>query len=108
MEAYVTDVVFELLERRIREVNQELLNQPTPTSEDEDIWNEIGLEEAELNKDNPFYLFAEIAKDHIRSRRRQQTLKTMIGVLEQNFGSKFRIENHISITGASCRNCEIR
>ena len=43
MEAYATDVVFELLERRIRAVNQELLNQPAPTSEDEDIWNEIRL-----------------------------------------------------------------
>jgi hypothetical protein len=85
MEAYVTDVVFELLERRVREVNQELLNQATPTSEDEDIWNEIRLEEAELNKHNPFYLFAEITKEHIQNRRRQQTLKTMVGVLEQYF-----------------------
>lgn len=88
MEAYATDVVFELLERRIREVNQELLNQPAPTSEDEDIWNEIRLEEAELNKDNPFYLFSEIAKEHIRKGRRQAALKTMVDVLEKYFSIK--------------------
>ncbi len=86
MEAYATDIVFELLDKRIRQVNQELLDQPAPRDEDEDIWNEIQLEEAELNKDNPFHLFAEIAKEHIRNRRRQETLKTMIGVLEKSFG----------------------
>lgn len=97
MEAYVTDIVFELLERRIREVNQELLDQPTPTSEDEDIWNEIRLEEAELNKDNPFYLFAEIAKEHLRNRRRQQALKTMIGVLDRDFGIEIQDrESHLN------------
>lgn len=85
MEAYATDVVFELLEKRIRRVNQELLDQAPPTDEDEDIWNEIQLEEAELNRENPFFVFAEIAKEHIESRRRQQTLKTMIGVLEKYF-----------------------
>src|SRR6266404_4725809 len=97
MEAYVTDVVFELLERRIRAVNQELLNQPAPTSEDEDIWNEIRLEEAELNKDNPFFLFAEITKEHLRNRRRQQPLKTMIGLLEQYFAIEIQNrESHLN------------
>ena len=86
MEAYATDVVFELLDRKIRIVNEEMLKQPIPTSEDEDIWNEIQLEQAEVNKDNPFYLFAEIAKEHIQKRGRQQTLKTMIEILEQKFG----------------------
>lgn len=86
MEAYATDIVFELLERRVRAVNQELLAQPVPRDMDEDIWNEIQLEEAELNKDNPFHLFAEIAKKHIQNQRRQQTLKTMILLLEQYFG----------------------
>lgn len=86
MEAYATDVVFELLDRKIRIVNQEMLQQPTPTSEDEDILNEIKLEQAEVNEDNPFYLFAEIAKDHIQKLGRQQTLKTMIGILERYFG----------------------
>lgn len=97
MEAYVTDVVFELLERRIRDVNRELLNQPTPTSEDEDILNEIRLEEAELNKHNPFYLFAEISKEHLRNRRRQQPLKTMVGVLEQSFSIEIQDrESHLN------------
>ncbi len=97
MEAYATDVVFELLERRIRAVNQELLNQPAPTSEDEDIWNEIRLEEAELNKDNPFFLFAEITKEHLRNRRRQQPLKTMIGLLEQYFAIEIQNrESHLN------------
>ena len=97
MEAYATDIVFEVLERRIRDVNQELLNQPTPTSEDEDILNEIGLEEAELNKNNPFYLFAEIAREHINNRRRQDTLKTMISVLEKDFGVKIeKREEHVN------------
>lgn len=97
MEAYVTDVVFELLDRRIKEVNQELLNQPTPTSENEDISNEIQLEEAELNKHNPFYLFAEITKEHVQNRRRQQTLKTMIGVLEKSFSIKIQNrETHLN------------
>jgi len=49
MEAYATDIVFELLERKIRAVNQELLAQPAPRDMDQDIWNEIQLEEAELN-----------------------------------------------------------
>jgi len=88
MEAYATDVVFELLDKKIRIVNQEILTQPTPTSEDEDIWNEIQLEQAEVNKDNPFYLFAEIAKQHIQKRGRQQTLKAMIEILEQYFDVK--------------------
>jgi hypothetical protein len=100
MEAYATDIVFELLERRIRNVNHELLNQPTPTSEDEDILNEIGLEEAELNENNPFYLFAEIAKQHLLNKRRQETLKTMIGVLENDFGVKIeKREKHLSHWG---------
>jgi hypothetical protein len=86
MEAYATDIVFELLERKIKIVNQEMLQLPGPTSEDEDIMNEIQLEQAELNKDSPFYLFSEIAKEHIQQRRRQQTLKSMIDVLKQYFG----------------------
>jgi hypothetical protein len=91
MEAYATDVVFELLDRKIKIVNQEMLQQLGPTSEDEDIMNEIQLEQAEVNRDNPFYLFAEIAKVHIQKLGRQQTLKTMIEILEQYFALK--IEN---------------
>ncbi|MEK6283854.1 MAG: hypothetical protein AABN95_26165 [Acidobacteriota bacterium] len=85
MEAYATDVVFELLGKRIIRVNTELLDQPAPTDLDEGILNEIQLEEAELNRENPFYLFAEIATEHIENRRGQQTLKSMIGILEKYF-----------------------
>ena len=86
MEAYATDVVLEVLDRRIRVVNQEMLKQPTPTSEDGDIWNEIQLEQAEVNINNPFYLFAEIAKQHIQKQGRQQILRSMIEILEKHFG----------------------
>lgn len=94
MEAYATDVVLEVLDRRIRVVNQEMLNQPAPTSEDEDIWNEIQLEQAEVNRNNPFYLFAEIAKQHIQKRGRQAILKSMVEILEKHFG--VNIENRDS------------
>jgi hypothetical protein len=96
MEAYATDIVFELLQQRIRRVNQELLNLPQPSDMDEDIWNEIQLESAELNKDNPFFLFAAIAKEHIESKRRQQTLKTMIDVLKEYFHVNIQeLETHL-------------
>lgn len=95
MEAYATDIVFELLQRRIRVVNQELLDQPVPSDMDEGIWNEIQLEKAELNTRNPFHLFAEIAKKHIQNRSRQQTFKTMVvDVIEKEFG--VTIENRES------------
>lgn len=68
----MNDVLMELLDNRIRRVNQDLLNQPAPTSDD--IMNEINLEQAEMSKDNPFYMFSEISKEWVRNRTRQDTL----------------------------------
>lgn len=67
MEAYATDIVFELMERRIKQVNQELLDLPVPGDLDEGIWNEIQLEEAELNKDNPFYCLRRLPRSTFKT-----------------------------------------
>ena len=96
MEAYMKDVLIELLDKRIRRVNQDLLNQPAPTSEDEDIMNEINLEEAEISKDNPFHMFSEISKEYVQSRTRQDTLRNSLRLLEKYFGREIQDgESHL-------------
>jgi hypothetical protein len=85
MEAYATDLVNELLVKRIREVNEGLLNQDAPTSEDDDIMNEIGLEEFEMDQTNPFFLFSEIAKDYIKSQARHDSFRNSLALLEKRF-----------------------
>src|SRR5215211_3027700 len=96
MEAYMKDVLMELLDKRIRRVNQDLLNQPAPTSEDDDIMNEIHLEQAEMSKDNPFYMFSEISKEWVRTRTRQDTLRNSLKLLEKYFGREIQDrESHL-------------
>lgn len=96
MEAYMNDLLMELLDKRIRRVNQDLLNQPAPTSEDDDIMNEINLEQAEMSKDNPFYMFSEISKEWVRNRTRQDTLRNSLKLLEKYFGREIQDrESHL-------------
>ncbi len=86
----MNDVLMELLDKRIRRANQDLLNQPVPISEDDDIMNEINLEQAEMSKDNPFYMFSEISKEWVRNRTMQDTLRNSLKLLEKYFGREIQ------------------
>jgi hypothetical protein len=96
-EAYFKDVLTELLDRRVREINQLLMGNPVPSNEEEGIIIEIELAQAEDDRENSFHIFSKTTRDYINTKTRQNTLTESLALLKSMFRIEIKDKNmHVS------------
>lgn len=86
MEAYVKDVAYELLNKKITEVTHKLIGDPVVTTEDEDIMRWVAIEDEEEDETKPFYFVSNLARQHAESLLRNDSVVRGIKFLEGYFG----------------------
>jgi hypothetical protein len=85
MEAYVKDALLELLNRKARETNYQLMGKPVPTDELEDIGIEIELEEMKEKTEYPSYLLAKFSRAYVEQQTRNDAVNKGIKLLKDYF-----------------------